>query len=103
NRGDHRARFAQPPRPRAAAMTTARSRLGGVIPVAPTAFTDDGDLDLASQRRMTDFLVDAGSDAICILANWSEQFALSDAERDAVADAVLEHAAGRVPVVVRSE
>jgi 4-hydroxy-tetrahydrodipicolinate synthase len=74
--------------------------LGGVIPVAPTAFTDDGALDLASQRRMTDFLVDAQSDAICILANWSEQFALADAERDAVADAVLEQAAGRLPVVV---
>ena len=75
-------------------------RLGGVIPVAPTAFSDDEALDLASQRRMTDFLVGAGSDAICILANWSEQFALADAERDAVADAVLERAAGRVPVVV---
>ena len=74
--------------------------LGGVIPVAPTAFTDDGALDLASQRRMTDFLVDAGSDAICILANWSEQFALADAERDAVMDAVLGHATGRVPIVV---
>ena len=75
-------------------------RLAGVIPVAPTAFADDGALDLASQRRMTDFLVDAGSDAICILANWSEQFALADDERDAIADAVLDHAAGRVPIVV---
>ena len=55
-------------------MTQTHARLGGVIPVAPTAFTDDGDLDLASQRRMTDFLVDAGSDAICVLANWAEQF-----------------------------
>ncbi len=81
-------------------MTQDRPRLGGVVPVAPTAFTDDGTLDLASQARMTDFLVDAGSDAICILANWSEQFALADAERDAVADAVLERAAGRVPIVV---
>jgi 2-keto-3-deoxy-L-arabinonate dehydratase len=81
-------------------VTTTRARLGGVIPVAPSAFTDDGALDLASQRRMTDFLVDARSDAICILANWSEQFALSDAERDTVADAVLEQAADRVPIVV---
>lgn len=76
------------------------SPIRGVIPVAPTAFTDDGALDLPSQRRMTDFLVDAESDAICILANWSEQFSLADAERDAVMDAVLDQAAGRVPVVV---
>jgi dihydrodipicolinate synthase/N-acetylneuraminate lyase len=81
-------------------VTSTHTRLGGVVPVAPTAFTDDGALDLASQRRMTDFLVDAGSDAICILANWSEQFALADAERDAITDAVLEQAGGRVPVVV---
>ena len=74
--------------------------LRGVVPVVPTTFTDDGDLDLVSQRRVVDFLVEARSDVICALANWSEQFALSDAERDAVADAVLEQAAGRVPVVV---
>jgi 2-keto-3-deoxy-L-arabinonate dehydratase len=75
-------------------------RIAGVIPVAPTAFLDDGALDLAGQRRIVDFLVEARADAVCILANWSEQFALADAERDAVADAVLEHAADRIPVVV---
>lgn len=80
-------------------MTASRRSLGGVVPVAPTAFTDDGALDLASQRRMTDFLVDARSDAICILANWSEQFALSDLEREAITDAVIEQAAGRIPIV----
>ncbi len=76
------------------------ARLGGVVPVLPTTFTDDGALDLGSQRRAVDFLVEARSDAICTLANWSEQFALTDAEREAVQDAVLEQAAGRVPVVV---
>jgi 4-hydroxy-tetrahydrodipicolinate synthase len=81
-------------------VTAPNARLGGVVPVAPTAFTDDGALDLASQRRMTDFLVDARSDAICILANWSEQFALADVERDAITDAVLAQANGRVPIVV---
>jgi dihydrodipicolinate synthase/N-acetylneuraminate lyase len=71
-----------------------------VVPVAPTTFTDDGALDLASQRRVVDFLVEARSDAICILANWSEQFALADAERATIADAVLEQSNGRVPIVV---
>jgi 2-keto-3-deoxy-L-arabinonate dehydratase len=74
--------------------------LRGVVPVAPTAFADDGDLDLPSQRRATEFLIEARSDAICILANWSEQFSLSDDERLAVMDATLEQAAGRTPVVV---
>jgi 2-keto-3-deoxy-L-arabinonate dehydratase len=72
----------------------------GVFPVAPTVFDADGRLDLDGQRRCTDFLIDAGSYGICILANWSEQFALTDAERETVMHAVLEHVAGRVPVIV---
>jgi 4-hydroxy-tetrahydrodipicolinate synthase len=63
-------------------------------------FDADGRLDLDGQRRCTDFLIDAGSHGICILANWSEQFALTDAERETVMHAVLEHVAGRVPVIV---
>ncbi len=45
-------------------------------------------------------MIDAGSHGLCILANFSEQFALSDEERLRVQDTVLEHVAGRVPVIV---
>jgi len=74
--------------------------LTGIMPVAPTAFGDDQQLDHASQRRVTDFLVDAQVDGICIMANYSEQFSLSDDERTAVIETTLTHAAGRVPVCV---
>ena len=47
-----------------------------------------------------DFMIDAGSNGICILANFSEQFVLTDAEREQVMDAVLRHVGGRVPVIV---
>jgi dihydrodipicolinate synthase/N-acetylneuraminate lyase len=73
---------------------------GGVFPVVPTIFAENGDLDLEGQQRTVDFLVDAGSNGLCVLANWSEQFALSDDEREQVTTAVLERAAGRVPVIV---
>jgi 4-hydroxy-tetrahydrodipicolinate synthase len=72
----------------------------GVFPVAPTIFDEQGELDLDGQRRCIDFMIDAGSHGICILANFSEQFVLSDAERDQVMLAVLDHVAGRVPVIV---
>jgi 2-keto-3-deoxy-L-arabinonate dehydratase len=72
----------------------------GVFPVAPTIFDDAGNLDLEGQKRAIDFMIDAGSHGVCILANFSEQFALSDAERDTVQRTVLEHVAGRVPVIV---
>ncbi|CAG4897523.1 dihydrodipicolinate synthase family protein [Paraburkholderia gardini] len=72
----------------------------GVFPVAPTVFDDAGRLDLDGQKRAIDFMIDAGSNGICILANFSEQFVLSDDERSTVQNVVLEHVAGRVPVIV---
>jgi len=75
-------------------------RWTGVFPIAPTPFTSSGDLDLEGQRRVLDCMVDQGVDGICILANYSEQFALSDAERDVLLDLCLAQVAGRVPVIV---
>src|ERR1700732_991086 len=72
----------------------------GVFPVVPTVFDGDGRLDLEGQKRAVDFMIDAGSHGLCILANFSEQFVLTDAERDLVLDTVLHHVAGRVPVIV---
>jgi dihydrodipicolinate synthase/N-acetylneuraminate lyase len=76
------------------------ARYHGVFPVVPTTFTESGELDLDSQKRCVDFMIDAGSNGLCILANFSEQFALSDDERDLLAKTILEHVAGRVPVIV---
>jgi dihydrodipicolinate synthase/N-acetylneuraminate lyase len=71
-----------------------------VFPIAPTPFTDGGDLDLDSQRRVLDCMVDQRVDGICILANYSEQFLLTDRERDVLLDACLSHVRERVPVIV---
>ena len=78
----------------------ANSRYRGLFPVVPTPFTEDGALDLASQKRCVDFMIDAGSDGLCIMANFSEQFLLADEERELLTRAILEHVAGRVPVIV---
>jgi 2-keto-3-deoxy-L-arabinonate dehydratase len=72
----------------------------GVLPVAPTVFHDGGALDLDGQKRVIDCMVDQRVDAICILANFSEQFLLDDAERLRVLDVCIDHCAGRVPVIV---
>lgn len=76
------------------------ARYQGVFPVVPTTFTDAGELDLESQKRCVDFMIDAGSTGLCILANFSEQFVLSDEEREVLTAAILKHVAGRVPVIV---
>jgi 2-keto-3-deoxy-L-arabinonate dehydratase len=72
----------------------------GVFPVAPTPFTDSGELDLDGQRRVLDCMIDQGVDGICILANYSEQFLLADDERDTLLDVCLSQVRARVPVIV---
>lgn len=72
----------------------------GVFPIAPTTFDERGELDLASQRRAIDFMIDSGVAGICILANFSEQFALTDDERELLTTTILDHVAGRVPIIV---
>ena len=77
-----------------------RGQYKGIFPVVPTTFTEGGELDLPSQKRCVDFMIDAGSHGLCILANFSEQFALSDGERELLTREILAHVAGRVPVIV---
>ena len=72
----------------------------GVFPIAPTTFDDQGELDLDSQWRCYDFMMDAGVNGICILANFSEQFSLTDDERERLTEMSLARIAGRVPVIV---
>ena len=72
----------------------------GIWPVAPTPFHPDGTLDLEGMKRVLDCIIDQGADGICILANFSEQFLISDAEREVLTSLSIEHIAGRVPVIV---
>lgn len=75
-------------------------RYEGIWPVAPTPFHADGRVDEEGMRRVLDLMVDQGVDGICILANFSEQFLISDDERETLTRLCLEHVAGRVPVIV---
>ena len=81
-------------------QTRPAARYSGVFPVVPTIFDERGALDLEGQKRCVDFMIDAGSDGLCILANFSEQFVLSDDEREQLTPLILDHVAGRVPVIV---
>ena len=53
--------------------------LSGIAPIAPTPFHKNSSVDLEGMRRVLDCMIDQGVVAICILANYSEQFLLSDA------------------------
>ena len=76
------------------------TQYSGIWPVAPTPFHYDGTVDLEGMKRVLDCLIDQGADGICILANFSEQFLISDAEREMLARTSIEHVAGRIPIIV---
>ncbi len=75
-------------------------RYAGIFPILPTTFDEEGRIDDESQLRAVDFFLAAGVHGFGILANYSEQNALSDAERERLTRLILGHVAGRVPVIV---
>lgn len=81
-------------------MADAPAPYRGIYPIAPVVFHDNGDLDLDGNQRVLECMIDQGVDGICILANYSEQFLLSDDERDTILDLSMKTIADRVPVIV---
>jgi 4-hydroxy-tetrahydrodipicolinate synthase len=71
----------------------------GVYSIIPTAFTDSGDFDPASQRKVVDLFVGAGINGLTALGVTGEVARLEEHERAAVLQCVVDHVAGRVPVV----
>ena len=76
------------------------SRYSGIWPVAPTPFNDDGTVDYDGMKRVIDCMVDQGNDGIRLLANFSEQFLITDEERRKLTELSLKHMDGRLPVIV---
>lgn len=72
----------------------------GIWPVAPTPFESGGAIDVDGMKRVLDCMIDQQVDGICILANFSEQFLITDEERRILTQTSLEHVAGRIPVIV---
>jgi 4-hydroxy-tetrahydrodipicolinate synthase len=78
------------------------SEIRGIVPVVPTPFGRDEELDLEALRRLLDFAVESGCPAVCLPAFGSEFYKLSEAERAAVIDTAVSQAAGRLRIVAQS-
>jgi 4-hydroxy-tetrahydrodipicolinate synthase len=68
--------------------------------VLPTAFAQNGDLDLASQSRVVDAAISWGATGLTALGLMGEAAHLAPDERQAVVETVMSAAGGRVPVLV---
>jgi 4-hydroxy-tetrahydrodipicolinate synthase len=71
----------------------------GVYSILPTAFTDSGDIDEASQRRVIDLFIEKGSNGLTALGVTGEVARLEEAERARVLEIFVHQAAGRVPII----
>jgi len=80
-------------------MTTSFA-IGGVCPVLATPFNNDASPDHASMRRVVDFAIECGADAVVYPGVASEVEQLGDDEREALIDIVADAAQGRAPLVL---
>ena len=74
----------------------------GTVPVIPTPFHDNEELDLDALRSLVDFAARAGVSAICLPAYGSEFYKLTEAERSTLVKTAVAAAGGRVNVVAQS-
>ena len=81
-------------------MNNIKYRYHGMWPVAPTPFYDNGEVDYDGMQRIIDCMVDQKVEGICILANYSEQFLLSDDEREKLTKLCMKKIDGRVKTIV---
>ena len=78
------------------------SEIRGIVPVIPTPFDRDEELDLEALRKLVNFAADSGCPAACLPAFGSEFYKLSEAERSAVIETAVRQAAGRIRIVAQS-
>ena len=76
------------------------SQFEGVFSVLPTPFSSDGSVDSDGLKRVIDLFLNAGVSGFTALGVTSETSRLTERERSAIVNIVLERVSGRVPVVV---
>lgn len=73
--------------------------LRGVFPILSTTFHDDGSLDLHSQSKLVEHLVQLGAHGLGLFGNASEGYALSDEERVLLLQEIRKAAGPDLPLV----
>ena len=78
------------------------SQLSGVLTALATPFTADGQIDEPKLRFLVDRSIDGGVNGVVACGSTGEFAALSADERRLVVETVVQHTAGRVPVVAQT-
>lgn len=77
-------------------------KLEGSIVALVTPFNEDGSVNFDQLERLVEFHVEQGTDAILTLGTTGESATMTDEEDNSVVKFVVDHVAGRVPVIAGS-
>ena len=75
------------------------TNLSGSIVALVTPFKEDKSVDWAALERLVDFHLANGTDALLVLGTTGESSTMTDREDYEVAEFVVKHVAGRIPVI----
>ncbi|MEU6131880.1 dihydrodipicolinate synthase family protein [Saccharopolyspora sp. NPDC047091] len=78
------------------------NNLNGVLTALVTPFDGDESIDLPVLKKVVDRSIESGVDGVVAAGSTAEVGALSPDERLRLVDTVVEHTAGRVPVVAQT-
>ena len=71
----------------------------GSLPALITPLREDGEIDWPTLEKLVEWHIAQGSDGLVPVGTTGESPTLSHAEHQAVVEAVVRHAAGRIPVI----
>jgi len=83
-------------------MSKARIRIDGIVPVIPTPFTKNEEIDAEALQRLVEFAIRTHASCLCLPAYGSEFYKMNEAERHRVVQIAVKQARGRVPVLAQS-
>jgi dihydrodipicolinate synthase/N-acetylneuraminate lyase len=76
-------------------------QIDGIVPVIPTPFHPDQEIDWAALRSLLDFAACAEVNAVCLPAYASEFYKLTETERREAVLLAIDHLKGRIPVIAQ--
>ena len=79
-----------------------KKEIAGIVPIIPTPFSANEEVDEKALRRLVDFAVSCKVEAACLPAYASEFYKLTDEEKVRVVKIAVEQSAGRIQIVAQS-
>lgn len=80
-------------------MPVKSNKLEGVVIAIPTPLKENEDIDIASLKKLLDYCITEGANAIMVSGTMGEGAALVDSQKTVLVETAVGHVAGRIPVL----